>query len=215
MERRSKPKRPLLPVAAIVGDGYGEQIYFQQVKESVRAAHVQIRPELPNRSGKGGGFKRVFGKAKQLKAEGCDHVFCLVDMDVVYRERNLSTYQADKKQLEKQGVTVIESNPCFEVWFLLHFLRTSQLFDDCAGVEHALRHKTDLTDYSKEQKYMAGLSQRLSPRLTAHAIPNSLWLENQWLENQQHGGKFDYFPRCEVFRIFEALKIVPIQQRQD
>lgn len=207
MQRRSKLKRPLLPVAAIVGDGYGEQIYFQQVKESMGTTHLLIRPELPNRSGRGGGFNRVFKKAKVLKEEGCDHVFCLVDMDVVYRERNLSAYQTEKKRLEKQGVTIIESNPCFEVWFLLHFLRTSRLFDDCADVERILRQETDLTDYSKDQKYIVKLSQVLWLRLREHALPNAMWLENQ-----QEKDKSANFPRCEVFRIFEVLKIALAHQ---
>lgn len=202
MLKRNRRKRPPLPVVAIVGDGFCEQIYFQQMREVEGIRHIQIKPELPNRSGKGGGFQRVFGKAKVLKEEGYDEVFCLVDMDVVWREGKAKNYQFEKKRLENLGVKVVECNPCFEIWFLLHFLRTGHPFDDCGQVERTLRQKTGLADYSKEQGYFArkNLYLTLRQRLHTEAIPNAVWLEAQ-----QDTSQSERFPRCEMFKIVQAL----------
>lgn len=92
MSKRNRRKRSVSPAIAIVGDGFCEQIYFQQLREAEGIRNIQIRPELPNRSGKGGGFKRIFIKAEELAKEGYDRVFCLIDMDVVLYENNLTVY---------------------------------------------------------------------------------------------------------------------------
>lgn len=201
MPKRKIQKRTPLPAIAIVGDGLCEQVYFQQLREVESIRHIQIKPELPNTSGKGG-FRRVLAKAEELKKVGYNYVFCLMDLDVVFQNSHQDVYRKEKKRVQNLGVTVIECNPCFEVWFLLHFKRTNRSFDDCRQLERILRQETDLAEYAKERRYFErkNLYSTLRLRLHSEAIPNSEWLEKQHDESQG-----DHFLRCEVHKVIQAL----------
>lgn len=198
--QRKRSNRTGLQTVAILGDGMCEQMYFRQMRDS-EGIRYHIKPELPNRAGKGGGFQRVFDKAEELKKD-YDHVLCLIDLDVVFRDRHQEAYQKKKKRIQGLGIKVIECNPCFEVWFLLHFQRTGRLFNGCSQVERTLRQETDLNDYSKEQIYFErkNLYQALYSRLYAKAIPNA-----EWLEKQNDGNQGESFPKCEVFKAINFL----------
>lgn len=51
-----------------------------------------------------------------------DYVVCLVDMDrLLQKPKEMQTYQRIRKQSSKK-IMWIETNPCTEFWFLLHFL---------------------------------------------------------------------------------------------
>ncbi len=50
-----------------------------------------------------------------------------------------------------KNVIFIINNPCLEFWFILHFEKTSKLFDSCAKAETEL--KKHLKDYEKTQKF--------------------------------------------------------------
>lgn len=137
-------------IYAVVGDGYCEKIYFEHLKKAEQLA-FDIKPELPSSVGKGGGYMSVFKKAEQMKDLPYDKVFCLVDYDVILKENNEPKYLIDKQKIEKKGIVVIELNPCFEIWFLLHFTYTAQPFQHYSNLEPLL--KKHLPDYSKSQEY--------------------------------------------------------------
>lgn len=153
MLERHIQKRQAPKVYAVVGDGFSEKIYFEKLKAAERLRNITIKPELPNRSGKGGGFVRVFKKAEELHQQGYDRVYCLIDFDTVLSENKVSSYNLRKTKLEQKGVIVLESNPCFEIWLLLHFQRIGRAFTDCNEVGHTIRQNHLLSDYEKSQKY--------------------------------------------------------------
>lgn len=49
---------------AIVGDGFTEKIYFDQLKELEALDNVIIKPELPGKAHKGGSYKRTIETEK-------------------------------------------------------------------------------------------------------------------------------------------------------
>lgn len=59
-------------------------------------------------------------------------VFALIDLEQE-RERQDKAYAAQKTG-ETKGITVALSNPCYEVWTLLHLVDTGEHFEDCAAV---------------------------------------------------------------------------------
>ena len=141
-------------VCAIVGDGFIEKIYFENLKSFERRANIQVKPELPDKHGKGGAYVRVLKKALKLKLEEeYDVVYCLIDFDVIISENKLESYFKFKNSCEKKGVVVLEMNPCFEIWFLLHFERTASSLNNCDAVAKILRKNNGMEDYSKSQKY--------------------------------------------------------------
>lgn len=202
MPQHQKHTKALLPSVAIVGDGICEQRYFTELKQQESIPYLRIFPELPDQSGKGGGFMRVFKKAEALKSIGHDHVFCLIDMDVVHNQHKYDAYQKEKAKLLRKGVTIIEINPCFEVWFLLHFERTTALMSNADEVIQKLKGHKEMSDYSKEQRYYLRkrIYETLRGRMQTEAVPNANWLEEQQREGQSHR-----FPRCEIHKLIQYL----------
>lgn len=195
MARRTKNKRPNKTVA-LVGDGQTERIYFANVRDTDRPANLDIFPDYPRKIGS---YKGVLDRAVTLKNNGYDHVYALIDMDKIISENKLVAYRIDKQSAEQAGVIVLENNPCFETWILLHFSSTGKLFASCDNVIAEIRKPGAIANYEKGERYLNGLKpyERYKIRLRESAIPNAKRLEID--RNEQS----DRYPRAETFRFFE------------
>lgn len=195
MARRTKNKRPNKTVA-LVGDGQTERIYFANVRDTDRPANLDIFPDYPRKIGS---YKGVLDRAVTLKNNGYDHVYALIDMDKIISENKLVAYRIDKQSAEQAGVIVLENNPCFETWILLHFSSTGKLFASCDNVIAEIRKPGAIANYEKGERYLNGLKpyERYKIRLRESAIPNAKKLEID--RNEQS----DRYPRAETFRFFE------------
>ena len=200
--RRNNKKIPLRRSVAIVGDGLSEKLYFDQLKDYENIQGLQVATELPNKSGKGGAFVRVFNKAEDLKDRGYDIVYCLIDMDAVYHQEKFQDYQAARKNAERKRITVIECNPCFEIWFLLHYVRTGKLMENCEFTSNRIKEETDMSDYQKGRDYYIRkqIYAFLKDKMQTGAVLNAKWLESQQSPDQSR-----QFPRCEIFRVIDFL----------
>jgi len=199
---RPDKKRKLLRRIAVVGDGVTEKIYFEQLKELERIKDVVIKPELPNKSSKGGSYKKAIYTAKSLAEEGYDHVYCLIDFDTVLSENKLVDFTQELKSIKRDEITVYINNPCFETWVLGHYEKTGKAFADCDTVGKAITKH--LKGYCKNQEYLRkmNLYKTLRSHLETNAIPNATFLENNREE------KSNNYPRAEVFKFFLKEKIV-------
>jgi hypothetical protein len=192
MARHQHTRAPRTTVA-IVGDGETEQIYFNDIKRTDRPKDLDIYPDLPKKSG----FAGVLDQAIKLK-DTYDKVYALIDLDKIISDNQQHNYQNAKQQATNHGVIVLENNPCFEVWILLHFENTATHFQHCDSAADRIQH-THINDYEKTQKYLVrkGLYSSYKERIASHAIPHARLLE----ANRQ--GRSAYFPRAEIFRFFE------------
>jgi hypothetical protein len=111
------------PTFAFVVDGETEIWYLQMLKRNERQLRLNIEPKIPQRKSIEEQFKLVVDLSEREYLK----VFWLID------------------------VIFIINNPCLEFWFILHFEKTSKLFDTCAKAENEL--KKYLKDYEKTQKY--------------------------------------------------------------
>jgi hypothetical protein len=204
---RPDKKRKLLRRIAVVGDGVTEKIYFEQLKEIERIKDVVIKPELPNKSSKGGSYKKAINTAKSLAEEGYDHVYCLIDFDTVLSENKLSDFTQELKGINTKEITIYINNPCFETWVLVHYQKTGKAFSDCDTVGKAVTKY--LKDYCKNEGYLRkkNLYKTLRPQLETSAIPNAKFLE----DNREEKGK--NYPRAEVFKFFLKEKIVNLKKK--
>jgi RloB-like protein len=181
----------------IVGDGLCEKLYFDMMKigEGLKS---KIVPLLPAKSGS---WHKVLDTAAMLLEKEYDHVYCLIDFDKVIEERAFDKYGKMCKNLEKIAkgrITILECNPCFEIWFLLHFQKTSKSFDNCNHVANDL--KKHISDYAKSELYY--IQKNIYAYLNekqANAIENAKFLEL----NRDDFGK--NYPRAEVYKLVEAL----------
>ncbi len=74
-------------------------------------------------------------------------------MDVP-NNNGLEKYQRENSKVEKKaGIRVIETMPCTEFWFLIHYKEgySSHIYMSCQELEQEL--KKHLPDYKKTEKY--------------------------------------------------------------
>jgi hypothetical protein len=190
--RRHTGRRQARYTVAIVGDGFTESIYFSDLRDTLRPEWLHIAPEFPGRIGS---YSGVLDRAVILR-EDYTRVYAMIDMDAVIAQQQMSAYLQHKANAMSQGVIVLENNPCFEVWLLLHFDRTGRLFQNCTQVVTALRRY--MPGYNKSLRYVeaARLFARLSDRLP-QAMENAAMLEETRDDHDI------LYPRAEVFRFFE------------
>lgn len=192
---RPVKKQPARRAVAIVGDGETERIYFSDMKDTDRPANLSIFPDYPRKIGS---YTGVLERAIQLK-DNYDDVYALIDMDKVIHDRQTNAYYRDKSKAEAAGVIVLENNPCFEMWLLLHFIKTAKLFNSCSDVSVQLKKAGRIPGYSKSEKFLssARLYGKYKGELVENAIPNAKALE------AGREGKDGLYPRAEVYRFFE------------
>jgi len=192
MARNYRNTAPRYTVA-LVGDGHTESIYFTDFRDVERPAGLSIVPELPGRIGS---FEGVLQRAIALSAT-YDRVYALIDMDAIIAQGQLHAYRQRKANAEAQDVIVLENNPCFEIWLLLHFRRTDRQFGNCNDVVRQLREF--IPNYDKSQRFTeaARLFHNYHHLIELQAIPNARFLENNRHERDE------FYPRAEIFKFFE------------
>ena len=85
--------------------------------------------------------------AERYVNEDYDYVICLIDMDrIMANPTESKKYYKRKKEIKFRKVTFIETNPCTEFWFLLHFLPSLS----------EKRYGNQLQLIKELQKYMPG-----------------------------------------------------------
>lgn len=102
---------------AIIGEGDTEWWYFDTLRIACRYK-FKVVPDFPQHSD----IPHMAKLAEEYVKRETDYVVCLVDMDRLFRlPAEMATYQQLKKK-SSSNVIWIETNPCTEFWFLLHFL---------------------------------------------------------------------------------------------
>ena len=102
---------------AIIGEGETEWWYFDTLRIACRYK-FKVAPDFPQHSDS----PHMAKLAEEYVKRDTDYVVCLVDMDRLLRvPAEMATYQQLKKK-SPSNVIWIETNPCTEFWFLLHFL---------------------------------------------------------------------------------------------
>jgi len=160
----------LLPKKAILVVGEGRETepnYFRGLygEQAVRDRfHVVIK--------RGIGFRAsaVVELAIGQKAKGdYDQIYCVIDVEDVARRDDLSKAGTLAR---KHNITLILSNPCFEVWLLSHFERTSRSFVDAAAAAEAVSRHWQTRFGNAYSKGDEKIYRRLK-NLTDHAIGNA------------------------------------------
>lgn len=133
---------------AIIGEGETEWWYFDTLRIACRYK-FKVAPDFPQHSD----IPHMAKLAEEYVKRDTDYVVCLVDMDRLLRvPAEMATYQQLKKK-SPSNVIWIETNPCTEFWFLLHFLPqlTSKHYETCEDVLPDLQHY--MPGYEKTARY--------------------------------------------------------------
>ena len=117
-------------------------------------------------------------------------------MDAIIAQQQHHHYQQHKAVAISAGVIVLENNPCFEFWLLLHFRQTGRLFQNCEQVVTELRRY--IPNYNKGVRFLeaARLFANLRNNLP-QAMANAALLE---VDRDEHDL---LYPRAEIYKFFE------------
>lgn len=93
-----------------------------------------------------------YAQRKDLSVRNGDSIWLIVDGDVNYH--NPDPFTSKNSQMERaykiakrNEIRIILSNPCFELWYLLHFMyTTAELRDFNAVYDHLKKY---IPDYGK------------------------------------------------------------------
>lgn len=131
-----------------------------------------------------------------LDEEWGDAAFCLVDSDInPVKDRQLEKADAEAEK----RINIVVSSPCFEVWYLCHFIASTRQHASSNDVLIAL--KQYIPKYRKE---MPDIWEIIGDK-TETAIQNAKMLEQQCLKKGLKQHTVAFMPSTEIYRIIEFL----------
>jgi len=154
LSRAKRRKRKVKPTILIISEGKDTEVnYFKEF--NLKYVNVDIKIADKNSA----------GKNKSRKTDPINQ-----------RVEELERAYKKTKDYEKERKTVINlgiSNPCFEVWYLLHYIYTTANLKDYGAVKNKLVKETPLRDYEKNKCINILLHDK-----TDEAIKNSVKLKD-------------------------------------
>ena len=182
---------------AIFGEGITEWYYIESLRIARRYPFT-MRPSIPQHAD----IKHMLAQAKKCLDEGYDEVICLMDMDRLNTHpAEMQAYRKAKNQTAFRRVTFVETDPCTEYWFLLHFVErlSARRFADYAAVEAELRKH--IPNYSKSESYLRKI--RLYDFLAEHGDLNkALTLARKSSDLHNQGNVNSY---SQMYKLFDKL----------
>ena len=205
----SKPRRTK-PVILIVTEGEkSEPKYFEHFR--TRQNNVEVRVVPNSKNGSKTDYLNLIRKASRickdddLSSKSGDSVWIIADGDVNYqaadavKKKNEALTQA-RATAEKEAYSLLISNPCFELWYLLHLRYTTAHLPDYDAVKKALE-QAGIKDYEKHNDLYEQLASE-----TLEAIKRAKRLETHQVENGfALPLGIDANPFTEVYRLMEKL----------
>ena len=206
---RGKKKRKETPVIVVVTEGREtEPLYFRHFNSREKSVRVEV---VENKaSGADTDFNSLLRKAISYKTQNLlstkkgDAVWVVADGDVDYNtpgalEAKSHALSEARRQAETHEIQLAISNPCFELWYYLHFEYSTGFLKDYEAVKSKLTH---LPEYEKNQDVFERIAVH-----TDDAIQRAKRLEQYHLDNGEALPlSLDANPFTEVYRLVEQIK---------
>ncbi len=169
---RPPPTRKPLSVLVIVCDDTRTAVsYFNEVQRTVKD-RVALKVVKCGGTSPDDVIELAKEYKKSLQAKGVhdkrdqDSVWALIDIEQAV-DRQAKAYEAQRVG-RAAGIQVVLSNPCYELWTLLHLVDTGEEFPDCNGVLAKLKLEWKRqTGQDFENKAQADYSKIIAKRAEA------------------------------------------------
>lgn len=198
--RRPGQKSPR-SITLIVCEGETEEEYFKAAQSRYELTNAEVII-ADNTVGSAPISVVECAERKSKEQGGYDKIFCVFDRDGhasfdEAREKIRGLARRKKKPLPIEEVISI---PCFEIWVLLHFVRTDAPADRCSDVVDRVRGH--MPGYVKAD---ATVASQLVVNVD-NAVDNAVWLEARAARN-------DYNPYTSVYRVVQHFVAVARERR--
>ena len=184
---------------AIIGEGETEWFYFESLRIAKRYP-FKLSPGFPQHAD----IEHILKLAKAKLAEHYDYVVCLIDMDRLYEKpAEMRKYQSFKSRKENRDIMFIETSPCTEFWFLLHFLpnNTVRRFQNYDQLIPELREY--MPGYEKTKHYF--IRTKLYDYLVANGSLERAKTNAEKLSAMSKASPEDRIAYSEIHKVFELL----------
>lgn len=186
VSREKRRKRKVKPLVLIVSEGKDTEInYFKQFNQ--KYVNVDVKPVDKNSDGKNKSRKtdpsNLVDKAIEyidnkydINEEDGDRVWCLMDVDLNYNNPNPVESRAQEiqkaytkvenyKKKSKVRINFGLSNPCFEIWYLLHYKYTTANLKNYDAVKEKIEKDTPIGEYEKNKSIYSVVHDQTSTAL--------------------------------------------------
>lgn len=184
---------------AIIGEGETEWFYFDSLRIANRYP-FKLLPGLPSHSDIG----HILSLADRYIRERFDYVVCLIDMDRMKQiPVEMAKYQSAKRSKQYKGVWFIETYPCTEFWFLLHFLPdlSKRKYNSCDEILPELQKY--MPGYEKTKKYFRKTD--LYSYLQKHGEIEHAIRNGKLLSELSKANPDDEICYSEVYKVIELI----------
>jgi hypothetical protein len=166
-----------------------EPIYFENFKKKNSSIKTEIRKES------GSDPITLIKFAIRIKdAYDTDRIYCVYDVDSSSDE----LLRKAKIMADRNSMTACVSNPCFELWFLLHYVNYTSGFSCYEDL------KSKLLDYMPDYEKTLDVYARLQP-LQQTAISNAKRLMEYHAEEGNNSSIKKCNPSTQVHELVEYL----------
>ena len=199
-KRRDKQKRRPKPLILLVAEGTNmtESQYFRSFQNQNAEYTIKIlKPGHRTDPYKMLQIITSYWDDNELSEENGDAGFVVLDLDCDEEKAGLIRALAQDSSCIQFAV----SNPCFEVWFLMHFKYSTHSFLSSQDVVREL--KTEIPDYSKNKDVSVMLVDKLGEAMKNAGKLNKHYdsIDCVWPSNQCN-------PRTDVPKIIDAMGII-------
>lgn len=203
MKAKLKPKRTFKKVVRIYCEGITEKNYLRAlIADRFKGITVEVLPKLKNKTEVM--LDAILEELKSAEIEDLMGLFLVMDMDVVHKDKKMPLYLRRKKEmvsLKQDKLHFVESQPCIEYWFLLHFVFTDKIFVNCEEVMKELKKKDRLPDYKKTDNYTQRVYEALKKDISK-AMDNSL---KGCSKKRQRGEQHSYTRMHEMIEALDRI----------
>lgn len=196
-KKRGKVSRKAKKIILIGAEGKNqtERKYFK--------AFNQVQSEYKIMAGKGNNTDPVgvvedllkSAKQEELDLKDGDMLACFIDVD--FKKGRDQELRAAMKLARQNNVSVFLSNPCFEIWYLLHFRYSTKLYGSNEEVIKELG--SYISDYSKSKDVYDVIENKID-----QALLNTKRLESYHLENGTND-RLKKLPSTEAYKLIEMI----------
>lgn len=196
-KKRGKVSRKTKKIILIGAEGKNqtERKYFK--------AFNQVQSEYKIMAGKGNNTDPVgvvedllkSAKQEELDLKDGDMLACFIDVD--FKNGRDQELRAAMKLARQNNVSVFLSNPCFEIWYLLHFRYSTKLYGSNEEVIKEL--SSYISDYSKSKDVYDVIENKID-----QALLNTKRLESYHLENGTND-RLKKLPSTEAYKLIEMI----------
>jgi hypothetical protein len=186
---------------AIIGEGETEWFYFDSLRTAKRYP-FKIAPAFPQHAD----ISHFVKMAIQFVNEGYDYVVCLIDMDrLLTHPAEMASYSRLKRKTERlyPNIEFIETSPCTEFWFLLHFLPGLPRKHAISYNDLVPELQRYLPGYEKTRRYFRKTN--IYNYLMANGSFELAMLNAERLSAMSHQNPEDKLSYSEIHKVFKII----------